>query len=327
MSETAAPAPAPAPATTAPASAPAPAAAAAPAPSPAPAASAPAEPSAATASPAAAPAQPDQAASSGEWPADWRKRIAGDDEKVIKQLERFASPKALADSYRELAGKLSRGELRAPLPKDATPEQLAEWRKTHGIPEAPEKYDLTLPDGLVIGDADKPAVDAVVKALHAQNATPEQVKATLTTYFQFREAEVQRIQEQDVEHRDEVDAMLRDEWQGDYRKNVNLTAAFLQSAPKGVGDKIMNARMPDGRALANDPDTLRWLVSLARETNPSASVVPGASDPAKAMSDEIAQIESLMGDRNSAYWKGPKAEPMQARYRELLNARERIKSK
>lgn len=306
----------------------APAPSAAPSPAPAPSAGAPAPSPAPSAAPSSAPAPsaapaPD-AAATGEWPADWRKRIAGEDEKVIRQLERFASPKALADSYRELSGKLSRGELRAPLAKDATPEQVTEWRKANGIPETPDKYDLTLADGTVIGEADKPAVNAVVAAMHAEHATPAQVKATLATYFKFRETETQRLQEQDVAHTDETAAALRDEWGGEYRKNVNIVKSFIESAPDGVGEKLLSARTTDGRALANDPSVIRWLNSLAREINPAASVVPGSGDQAKAMNDEIAQIESLMGDRESKYWKGPTANQMQARYRELISTREKL---
>ena len=41
------------------------------------------------------------------------------------------------------------------------------------------------------------------------------------------------------------------------------------------------------------------------------------------MSDEIASIEKLMGDRSSDYWRGPKANDIQQRYRDLVEARDK----
>lgn len=298
----------------------------------APAASAPAAPAAAPAEPngqatAAAPAEPPATNANGEWPATWRQLIAGDDPKVVKQLERFASPKALAESFLETRKKISSGELRSPLPKDATPEQLAQWRADNGIPETPDKYDLTMPDGLVIGEADKPMVDTVVAAMHGMNATPEMVKATVKTYFEIRKQEMQRLAEADVDHKTEVDQQMIDEWGGDYKANVNAIKGLLAQAPQEAAAALMSARTQDGRALANYPSVIRWLAGLAREINPVATLVPGAADQGKAVSDEIASIEAKMGDRNSEYWKGPKAANLQARYRELITAREKMAGK
>jgi hypothetical protein len=60
----------------------------------------------------------------------------------------------VADAHLSLQQQLSSGEYVKRLPKDAKPEQVAEWRKNNGIPESPEKYDFNLPDGLVMGEAD-----------------------------------------------------------------------------------------------------------------------------------------------------------------------------
>jgi hypothetical protein len=35
------------------------------------------------------------------------------------------------------------------------------------------------------------------------------------------------------------------------------------------------------------------------------------------------QIQALMGDKNSKYWKGPEAEKLQIRFRELTTAQEK----
>lgn len=311
----------------APAAAPA---AASPAPAPGgeggatPPASAPA--GAAPAAPAAAPAA--DAPKPPTWPEDWRSLAAGGDEKTAKLMERYASPTEMAKALRELNVRISKGELKAPLKKDASPEELKAWREEQGIPETPDKYDLTLPDGLVIGDNDKPYVDAYVAALHAENASPAVVKAGVAAYMQARQQQVAAIAERDGTQREEVEAELVAEWgHSDFKRNVAAVKSMLGQADSEVADMVLNARGPDGRAIANSPKVLRWLAQHARELGYVGGTIPPAGGSnAETVDSEIKKIEGLQylegGARNPAYWKDEK---LQARYRELLEARNRLK--
>lgn len=253
--------------------------------------------------------------------------MAGDDPKELAILERVASPKVAFQNYRELQKKLSSGEYRRALPKDAKPEDIAAWRKEQGIPETPDKYDLTLTDGTVVGDADKGVAMKFVERMHGKNATPEQVKEGLSTYFELRKEAVVKQQETDAAHNVETEELLRSEYGGEYRANVNDVKAMLQSAPGGIMDKILGARQPDGRMMANDPDVLRWLVGMSRELHPTSTIVPPGGDQSKVIDDEIRQIEGMMrtesGDRNPAYYGNP---AIQEKYARLLQARDRHKA-
>src|SRR3990167_7724399 len=77
------------------------------------------------------------------WPEDWVSRLAKGDEKRINDFKKFQSPEAFADSYVALRSRMDSGEVRTALPKEPKPEELAAWRKENGIPDAPDKYDLT----------------------------------------------------------------------------------------------------------------------------------------------------------------------------------------
>lgn len=309
---------APAPAPAAPAPAPAPAA-----PSPAPAASSPA-PAAPAPSPAAGAPSPSPAPAAdvkATWPEDWRDQMANGDEKVRKQLDRFASPKDVTNAWRAMQTKLSSGELKSTLPKDAKPEDVAKWRAENGIPE--KHTDYKMPEGVVVGDADKPLIDLFLQEMHGKNASPEMVQTAVASYYKIQEQQAAAIAEADVAHKDEMENTLRAEWGPEYRSNVNAVVSMLSTAPGGIKDKILSARMADGRAITNDPDVLRWLASTARELNPVATVVPAGGDQMGAINDEIGALEKLMGNRSSEYWKGPNADKNQARYRQLVEARDR----
>lgn len=261
----------------------------------------------------------DGAAVKPTWPEDWRTQLAG--EKSDKQLDRFAAPKDVYNAWKALQGRLSSGELKSTLPKDAKPEEVTKWRAENGIPEKHSEYKM--PEGLAIGEADKPLIDLFLQDMHGKNASPDVVQAAVQSYYKIQEAQASKIAEADVSHKQEMEDSLRAEWGGEYRGNINGIKSMLESAPGGIADKILSARMGDGRAIANDPEVLRWLASTARELNPMATVVPAGGDQMGAITDEIASIEKLMGNRQSEYWKGPKAEKMQARYRDLTTARDR----
>lgn len=272
------------------------------------------------------PAEPPKSAAA----ADWRKEIAGENADWMPTLERFASPKALFESYQSMRQKLSSGELRdvKPFPKDGKPEEQTAWRKANNLPEKPEGYHehLKFDDGLVIGEEDKAGVDAFLAAAHSANYTPEQAKAAVGWYFKQKDAEAEVRATKDKEVARSTTDALRAEWGGEYRTNMNGIHALLDTAPEGVKDKVMNTRMADGTPLMSDPDFLRYMTALYRQINPVSTVVPAGDEAAmaKSVDDEITAIKKVMSENRPAYNKDEK---MQKRYRELLVAKERLKGK
>lgn len=259
-----------------------------------------------------------------DWPDDWRDKMAGSDEKLRARLERFPSPVDILKAMRALETK--QGELKKPLSENPTPEELAAWRKENDIPESPDKYDLTLADGLVIGDDDKPLVGKFLEKMHGANASNPHVKAALAAYYELVEEQQATMAERDKAIRQQTEDALRGEWGNEYRANVNLVSNFLDTAPNGLKERLLGARLADGTPLGNDADSLRWLASMAREANPMAAIMPGGANP-DAIQSEMSRLEKMMGDRQSEYWKGPTAEKNQQRYLELIAAQQRIARK
>ncbi len=259
------------------------------------------------------------------WPDDWRKQMVGEDDKELKQAERYASPKDIWKKARELERRLSSGELLKPLPDNASPEQIAESRAARGIPDQPAAYLEKLPNGLVIGEDDKPIFESLVKKLHEGNADPKTVHGIVEWYNNFREESLAEQAEADKSHRTETEDALRTEWGADYRANVNHVKAFLETAPEGIADRIANARDGEERALLNDPKVVQWLAQIAREINPIHTIVPGTSgNDAQTVDGEIEKIEKLMRTNRVEYNRDNK---MQERYRNLIDARIKIQQR
>lgn len=255
---------------------------------------------------------------------DWRARLANGDEKELKRLSRFVSESDVWKAYRELEKKKSEGELLSKFPKNGTPEEVNLWRKENGIPEAPDKYDIKLDNGLVIGEEDKPMIDKLVTAMHGTNATNEQVKAAIATYYEIRSEQQQAMEAADVEFQDSALAELQAEWGGEYKRNINILNNFIGSAPDDVKEMINSARY-DGKVIGDHPEFVKWMTSLAFELNPAAVVMPGAvNNPSSAIADEISSIEQMIKSRDDGYWKNP---AKQERYQQLLDARDKINAR
>lgn len=261
------------------------------------------------------------AAVPADWPEDWRVKLAGEDKSYLKTLDRFNSPADLAKAYRDAQQRLSSGQLRAVLPDNPTAEELAAWRQQNGVPEAPDKYDVQLGDGFVWGDADKPLLDDFTKYAHDSNMPADQVKKVLGWYARLQEQNLAKMEEADERFHQESEDRLRAEWGAEFRANTNAIGNALDAhAQTEVKEAFLQARLPNGRRLADDPGVLRMLASLAREANPTHTVAP--STGFGSMEDELSILQKKVGTKE--YWSDPK---MQARYLELLEAKQRSESR
>lgn len=279
--------------------------------------------------------RPAQKAGDPKWPDTWRDLYAKGDAKKSERLTRYASPEAVFDSLLTLQGRIGAGELRSALPKDANEEQVKTWRVENGIPEAPEKYEIKLRDGLVIGEQDKPYVADFLKKGHGLHMNNAQASGIVEAYYDTLTKQAEVRADEDKKAATEAINALAAEWGGEYKGNMNMVYGLLDTAPAGVKDAILAGRGADGRPLMANPDFIRTINAWSREINPVTTLVPNAgANVGSAIDDEIKGIEKKMADKGSEYWKGPLLEKngrkdteMAHRYNELLGAKERLGKK
>jgi hypothetical protein len=265
----------------------------------------------------------------------------------LKQLERFDSPTALAKSYRELSGKISSGELKAPVAPpgpDAKPEEVAQWRKDQGLPEKADGYiaSLKLPNGMVPGEADKPLLEAFAADALKNNMSPDTYNQVVGWYFGMQDQLAAQREAADQTYHDQSVQALTQEWGKEFRANQNAIASLMALAPAELaapgpdgkpvpGALLLEARLPDGTKLGDNPVALKYLTHLAREINPASTVLPAAAGGGlTGVESRIAEIETKYMRAGQGtpewqqYWKG---ETMQAELRELYGAREKMKER
>lgn len=256
------------------------------------------------------------------WPDDWRQQVAAaqstdakEQAAIVKRLERMGSPSDLGKSYLSLDKKISSGDFRAALPKDASPEQVSEWRKANGVPESADKYEVKLKDGFVFGKADEPYVEQYKKYAHERNIPADVVNANLEFFLQNRQEQIAGREVLWAEQKQKTEDTLNKEWGGDYRGNVTRINVLIGNMSDTTNELLASALGADGLPLLNNPSFLNDLLNLAREINPSGTVLPGTSgQQMESVDAEIKTLEAKMGTND---WY--KDEKSQARYQELLN--------
>jgi hypothetical protein len=260
--------------------------------------------------------------------------MAGEDKDLLTELGRSKTPTDLAKRVKDLRTELSKRPAAAkaePLAKDATPEQVADWRKANGVPEKSADYGnaLALPAGIVLGEADRPIAESFFTAAHEAGLPQPAVNAALDWYFRFQEQQEIARRDADTTVYDKTLGELRQEWgAADFQRNTNaigaVVAPIINKQGEGLFDQLVNARLPDGTRLGDHAGVTRALVDLALEINPVARTTPAdAANSRKSIGSRMEEIKALMSgpDANEKYWGN---EAVQKEYRDLLAAEERL---
>lgn len=250
---------------------------------------------------------------------DFRKDIAGDDDKFLSVLQRYNTPADLGNAFREQKQMISANKIQQPLGEDATDEDVAAFRESNGIPAEAKGYFDNLPEGLILGDEDKEYFEDFAGVLHGKNVAPELMHDIIGWYNGLAEREQDATAELDNAQSTEANDQLRADWGSDYRANINLVSGLIESTfGKEAKDQIMSGRYPDGRAFLNDPNVLKGFADLARKMNPVMEMGGDHHTAQQSLNDEIAEIEKFMSTNRTEYLKD---EPKQARLRSLYELR------
>lgn len=271
------------------------------------------------------------------WPADWREKMAAGDDKALKRLTRYRTPDSVAKALLAADQKINSGAIHEgiPFPIGGPESEQMAWRRANGVPETPAGYHGQL-DGIVIGAADRPLIDDFLHAAHAGHQTASQVRDTIDWYYRAQEALAADKAEADRAFRAEAELGLREAMGPEFRRNMQDLRNWLGTGPgrdadadplagdadsMNFPDLLFGARLADGTLLGDNPRVLRFLTHAMREINPLTTVVPSAgADNIATISEEIAAIENRIRDDRKGYHADAE---MKARYRELLEARDR----
>jgi hypothetical protein len=210
---------------------------------------------------------------------DWRQSIQ--DEDARKHSERFNSIDDLAKANLTMRKKLSGATL---VPgKDASEDEVKQYRKHLGVPETPEGYAFTDIEGKPLPEELKPSVEKWQRILHERNVSSETAQVLVRAMAEEAEQSRIELEKQNVQFAKESEEELRGEWTSDYDKNIKL-AEFAGREILGEEDyeDLKNIVTADGRPVTDHPQILRMLSKMGREMEEGdlggVSIGAGAED-------------------------------------------------
>ena len=288
-------------------------------------------PAASGTDPIPAPAGSEPAPAAGAEPSadDWRKAMAGEDADALKELGRYNSQADVAKALVEAKKTIRKGdEGKIKLPgADATPEELAAFHKTIGVPEKPDGYKITAapPEGMEVSEADKAFLSGVTEKLHAKGgwlATPEGVNAAHTFYYEMMQEQAAQMAAAAVTTAQTTDKELKTEWGSEHKINMTYANSALTAfVPSGKADDLLNLELAGGGKLGANKTFIQMMASAGRATTEDAAFLAtlngGEGMSADAVDDEIKAIQALRTTDSKAY--DAKAE----RYKTLLEMQRR----
>jgi hypothetical protein len=262
----------------------------------------------------------DDKSDEGPWPTDWRQQIAGDDEKALNQLGRYATPADVWTKARALEQRVTSGELKdsTPFPEKGSDEEKAEWRVNHGVPESHDKYEIARE----LEKEDRESLNGFLEYAHNKNMGAGEVNTMIDYFYQRLEEDETRVSEGDKVAQKQAEDELRVEWGGEYRAHMNRIEALIDMVPGEAKESFLDARLPDGTKIRSNPDVMKFLLNSAIAFNPATTIVPADGDVMSGIQDEIDQIKEVMKTNRKKYNSDEK---MQAQYRKLLEAQEKAK--
>ena len=214
---------------------------------------------------------------------DWRTGLTGEYAPLAQDpaLKDFKDVGALAKSY--VATKALVGQKSAVPGADAKPEEVAAFRKAQGVPDAPEGYQIKVPEvpGLTF---DQTAAKPFLAAMHKAGATPAVVQTALDAYAAYTRS----VWEQDRAAEKAVGLSLRQEWGVNYDAQLGK----IKEAVKWAGGDELVEQMYASRDGVN-PIVLKAWAKVASDLF-EAGVIRG--EPGVSGEDAKTRAATLHAD-------------------------------
>lgn len=259
---------------------------------------------------------------------DWRGKLAGEDAKFRKELDRFTDEGSFAKAYKEVRSKAT-DPRRVSIPgDDATDDDRAAYAKARGIPETADKYEIKVkpPQGYEPTDTDKERLTDITAFLHAKGgvyADPAVVNAAHELYYREAETAVAYAVATAARQAELTNEALGKLWPGPEKaRNVGFAKAAAAHYFGKEWSEIADMQFADGSLLGDNVSFIKALARVGRETMEDPIFLEAGRNGADASKSIQSELEGLLSLRasNRAKYNSP---DVQKRLAELYDAKQR----
>lgn len=226
----------------------------------------------------------------------WRDKI---DPKFKPEADRFASLNDVFQSNRDLRTQNSE---RIKVPDEtASDEDKAKFRKALGIPDKPDGYKVTAPEGVTMTDADNELLKVVMPLAHA-NGVPEKAFDGFVGAFMKLSRDMQTQAVEGIKKfGEDAEAQLKKDWGRDF--DANLTLANRTAEVLGADfKKLLNETPMVGSGMLGDhPVIVKVLANLGRQMDESSMTIGTTPEMKASIQDQINALNKEVPPGSAAY--------------------------
>lgn len=200
--------------------------------------------------------------------------------------------------------ELSQGRVKIPTGKDDDPKELAQFRKTWGVPEKATDYKVELPKeyGTELAEGDKEMLDEFLKDAHSKHMNQAQVQHAINAYWSVQQR-VNAAKNAEAMVKDQsAEDELRVEYGKEYRPTVELINRFVGKGLEKHGwekqerAEFLNMRMENGMKLGSFPPFVKFMAEMSRQAADDGDLEVG--EGAEGV-DVDKRIDQIIATRNS----------------------------
>ena len=229
----------------------------------------------------------------------WRDDMSGGDAKLRKIAERFANPQEMLKWIHEQRTKNLKGPERSKPPKNASAEQIAEWRKANGVPEDVAGYGFKAEEG----DEITPQVfDLIGNALLNAGAPKEVGEAIAAVYPEIEKLNQQMQAGADKMAYESLMEQAREDFGTGWKKEIQLGSSFIRERlGADVAEQLMATRLEDGSRLGNNYAILKFAAALAREMGGDDIITEVEAPGSTSLDARLDELYGLMTSDRARY--------------------------
>lgn len=245
---------------------------------------------------------------------DWRDALGIKDKKLKDSLGKFTSGDAFVQSYNHVAGKL-KSAIFVP-GEGAADEDVAKFRKSLGVPEAPEGYleAIQASEGKEYDEGDMAIIEEFAEVAYENNIPAPAFNAFMAKLSERASGLRQSVADQIEDAREAAEEELAKKWGNDFDKNVQLSTRAAKAHGGDPFIKFLNSTKVEGAGLLGDhPAMVEFLASIGAKSDEHDMVLQSSAQERQSAQAELDKIYEEHPVGSDSY----KSKAVQRRIQEL----------
>lgn len=249
----------------------------------------------------------------GDLPENWHLALGDKYAAHTSELSRYKNIGAVLES---MFYHRSKNGIVPPTP-DSTPEQIADYRRSLGVPEKWEDYGIAAPEKLPEGMAwDEERTTALLQKAHELGIPKSAMQELANAHTANEIARFTAAQQAELTAIAEARTSLQKEWGSKFDENAANIRHVMGVLAEQAG---IASDDPGLRAIASNPAACRMLLKVSQMTQEDPTRTPAAF---RDMRSPLARANAIMDGtdpEHGAAYQGHTTREAQSRAQELVN--------